>query len=455
MARKRNVHVCVECGAQFPRWSGRCSECGQWGTIAEEAVSLQTGRSGSAPASSAPTTPLHRLHQLDTDHAPRMGIGIAEMERVLGGGIVPGSLILLGGDPGIGKSTLTMQLAGQLSAAGQAVLYVSGEESAQQIKLRADRLQVNQEQIGLLCSTSVAQIEAQVRAHEPRLLVVDSIQTMISEDIESAAGTVSQVRHASSALARLAKELDLPVILIGHVTKDGNLAGPRVLEHLVDVVLSFEGDRTQTLRLLRGLKNRFGATDEVGVFRMEEQGLESVQNPSAMLLAEKPVNTPGSVATATLEGSRSLLVEIQALVSQSFFGNPVRSALGVDHSRVGMMVAVLEKRLGISIGSQDIYTNVVGGMRALEPATDLAIISALVSSFRNQPLGHGLLVFGEVGLSGEVRSVPQALKRVGEARSLGYRRFVMPSNNARSLQASAEESLYPVSSVEEMLEVLF
>ncbi|WP_027389777.1 DNA repair protein RadA [Chrysiogenes arsenatis] len=456
MAKPTTVHTCAQCGATFPRWNGKCTECGAWGSISEEKTVTLPPRTKSTVGIAAAT--LDRLQDVVVENAPRQATRIPEFDRVLGGGIVPGSLILIGGDPGIGKSTLTMQCAGTIAKQGKKVLYISGEESPHQLKLRADRLGVLHPEIYVCATNSFEEAAQLVEQLRPHLLIIDSIQTIATQELESAAGTVSQVRHCAALLMALAKGKGIATILIGHVTKEGSLAGPRVLEHLVDVVLTFEGDRSHTFRLLRGTKNRFGSTNEVGVFQMEATGLTSVPNPSELLLAEKPANTPGSVATATIEGTRPLLVEVQALVSESFFGNPVRSALGLEHARVSMILAVLEKRFGLHIGAQDIYTNIVGGMKITETAADLAIAVALISSFRNRPIGHGVIVCGEIGLSGEIRSVAHADQRINEGRKLGFRRFIIPKNNAKKIAPSPEkreEEILGVASLDEVMESLF
>ncbi|MBB5020768.1 DNA repair protein RadA [Desulfurispira natronophila] len=453
MAKAKSAFQCQECGTTLPRWSGKCPECQQWGTISEERVPLVTASSGKK----AIHQPLvkQRLNEIDSSmEQQRIPTEMKEFNRVMGGGIVPGSMILLGGDPGIGKSTLTMQIAGDISCSRLSVLYISGEESPQQLKMRSQRLGVEGYNITVCTSTSLEEVLALQSQLEPDLLIVDSIQTLASNDIESAPGTVSQIRHATAMLMNIAKLHNMAVILVGHVTKEGVLAGPRALEHLVDVVLYFEGDRFQNFRILRGVKNRFGSTNEVGVFEMGAQGLMEVANPSEMLLAEKPSDSSGSVATATIEGSRPLIVEIQSLVSSSYFGNPVRSTIGIERSRVGMVLAVLEKRLGINISNNDIYTNIIGGLKISETSADLAVAASLVSSFRNQPIPADTLLFGEIGLTGEIRSVSQPDVRLQEARKLGFHHFIIPWHSAKKIPPSNDKGVVGVSSVEQMIDHL-
>ncbi|ADU66281.1 DNA repair protein RadA [Desulfurispirillum indicum] len=452
MAKVRSVYQCNQCGSSFPRWNGKCPDCGTWGSISEEKVPLVQKTSGAPAATPQQTISLEQVTSCATSRIPT---SMEELEPVLGGGLVPGSMVLLGGDPGIGKSTLTMQLAGNLCKDGLSILYISGEESLQQLKMRADRLGTAQGKIFVCTSTSLEEVLALLQQTTPQLLIIDSIQTLSSQELDSAAGTVSQIRHCTAALMEQAKANSTATILVGHVTKEGVLAGPRVLEHLVDVVLYFEGDRFQNFRILRSVKNRFGSTNEVGIFEMTAQGLVSVDNPSQMLLAEKPEMASGSVATATMEGTRPLIVEIQSLVSSSFFGNPVRSTIGIDHSRVNMILAVLEKKLGMNISNNDVYTNIIGGIKINETSGDLAVAAALVSSFRNIPLDKQLLIFGEIGLCGEVRSVSQAQLRIQEGRKLGFHHFIVPEQSAKKIPLRERKGITGVSSVEEVMDHLF
>ncbi|MDX1933636.1 MAG: DNA repair protein RadA [Capsulimonadales bacterium] len=447
MAKTTTRFVCQECGAASPKWMGKCPECGAWNCMTEEIVrpaptslaaaikrsaDLPTG----APAASNAVSfmgaaqsrprPITEVSPLAEQRTPTH---ISEFDRVLGGGVVPGSLVLIGGDPGVGKSTLLTQVAGNMARENGPTLYISGEESAEQIKMRAARLGSEHENLLLASETDVAQIANYVRQLRPHYLIVDSIQTMQVPEIDSAPGTVSQVRASCAALAALAKGLKTPIFLVGHVTKDGAIAGPRVLEHMVDTVLYFEGDRHLAYRLLRAVKNRFGSTDELGIFAMREEGLISVDNPSEVFLAERAAHGPGSTVTATVEGSRPLLVEIQALVAPAFAGAARRTTNGVDRDRVAMILAVLEKRIGLRLSDKDVYVNVVGGVEIDEPAADLAIALAVASSLTDLPVEPGAVFLGEIGLSGEVRGCSQMEKRLKEAARLGFTSAILPEKN--------------------------
>ncbi len=423
MAKTATQFVCHSCGASYPRWSGKCDQCGNWNTLVEEvaptASSTNLGKARSVAAAAAT-----RLGDVQTAKLPRLATGIDEFDQVLGGGIVPGSVMLLSGDPGIGKSTLVLQLAARL-AQTKAVLYVSGEESATQIKLRAERLKVEAPLLDLLTETSIDTIAATIEHGSYELVIIDSIQTMAVEALTGSPGTVGQITASAQVLQMLAKRRNMSTLIIGHVTKEGNIAGPKILEHLVDVVLYLEGDRYGAFKALRGIKNRFGSTSEVGIFEMAERGLVPVPNPSEALLAERQPG-PGSVVLATLEGSRPLLVEVQALVSTSSFGYPKRTAVGFDLNRLNLLVAVLTKRAGLDLSNADVYVNIVGGLKITEPAADLAIILSIASAFRNQAAIANLVTFGEVGLSGEIRSVPQVSRRLNEATKLGLKTFIGP-----------------------------
>ena len=434
MARKRIVYVCGECGGEQPKWGGRCPECGAWNTLTELAVeparaaALAGARAGGAGA--APVS----LAEVSTAAVDRLTLGLGEWDRVLGGGVVPGSLVLIGGEPGIGKSTLILQVSALLAGRGGPVLYVSGEESAQQVKLRAERMGIPGDHLYLPAETRLDDVLDTVARLGPRALVVDSIQTVFLDDVPSAAGTVSQVRECTARLLRLAKgTAHMPVFLVGHVTKAGDLAGPRVLEHMVDVVLYLEGDRYHSYRILRSVKNRFGSTHEIGVFEMAGRGLVEVANPSEAFLAERLAGVPGSAVTVTMEGSRPLLVEIQALVSPTGLPVPRRTANGLDVNRLILLTAVLGKRLGVALGGQDVFVNVVGGLRLTEPAIDLAVALAIVSSARGLALADDLAIVGEIGLSGELRSVGHVERRLTEAAKLGFRRAVVPTTSLRRL----------------------
>lgn len=429
MAKARIRYVCQSCGADSLRWAGRCQACGEWNTLVETLIEPRLERSASRGL--APLSPPQLLSEIQADQLQRLPVAIGELARVLGGGIVPGSVVLVGGDPGIGKSTLLLQASAQLAQEDGTVLYVSGEESVHQIKMRADRLGLGQPNLYVVSEVSLDQIVTHVEQLQPRLVVVDSIQAVMSEDLDSAAGSVSQVKTCATALLRLAKASGVPIFLVGHVTKAGAIAGPRVLEHIVDAVLYLEGDRFHAYRLLRSVKNRFGSTHEVGVFEMTEEGMIEVSNPSEAFLAERLPDAAGSAIAVTMEGTRPLLVEIQALASTTSFGLPRRTANGVDFNRLLLLVAVLSKRVGLRLFDQDVFVNVVGGMRINEPAADLALALAIASSFQNVSLPHDLAAVGEVGLSGELRAVGHLSRRLNEAAKLGFSRCIVPATHRR------------------------
>ncbi|MCI7181569.1 MAG: DNA repair protein RadA [Schaedlerella sp.] len=418
---KKSVYYCQNCGQEESKWLGQCPSCGQWNTFVEEKISITK----SSDVRTGRDVRLVSLSEIATDDQSRIHTGMKELDRVLGGGIVPGSLVLVGGDPGIGKSTLLLQICRYLAKEKQ-VLYISGEESLAQIKLRANRMGQFEEALKLLCETNLEIIKNVLEQNKPDLAVIDSIQTMYSEDVASAPGSVSQVRESTNVFMQLAKGLGITIFIVGHVTKEGTVAGPRVLEHMVDTVLYFEGDRHASYRILRGVKNRFGSTNEIGVFEMCQSGLAEVKNPSEYMLSGKPENASGSVVACSMEGTRPLLIEIQALVCQSNFGMPRRTAAGTDYNRVNLLMAVLEKRLGLHMGNCDAYVNIAGGIRMNEPAIDLGIIMAIVSSYKNRAIDEKTIVFGEVGLSGEVRAVSMPEQRVAEAKKLGFETCVMP-----------------------------
>jgi DNA repair protein RadA/Sms len=445
MAKTKKYYQCQACGYTTAKWMGRCPDCGEWNTLTEE--TRDSGRrSGLTSGARAEPVP---LDQIEPDTSVRVSTGIGEFDRVLGGGIVPGSVVLVGGDPGIGKSTLLLQAVAKLKGP---VLYVSGEESPEQIKMRAGRLQVAGGTVSLLAENSLEHVMDAVGGMEPSALVIDSIQTMYTEEFESAPGSVGQVRECAAKLMFFAKRNSVPVFLIGHVTKEGAIAGPRVLEHIVDTVLYFEGDRGHPYRILRAVKNRFGSTNEIGVFEMSDAGLSEVENPSELFLSERPAGVAGSVVGAAIEGTRPLLVEIQALVSQTTFGVPRRTAIGLDFQRVNLLVAVLEKLAGLNLGGMDVFTNVVGGLRLAEPAVDLAVVLALASSLREVPVGPETLVFGEVGLSGEIRAVSQAETRLKEAAKIGFKKAIVPRGSAARLREDFGLEIIAVGSVSEALE---
>ena len=432
MAKTRVQYVCQSCGASSHKWAGQCKSCGEWNTLVETVVETRKAR-----ASARAWTPLSQpqsLPQIQADQFERLPVAIGELARVLGGGIVPGSVVLVGGDPGIGKSTLLLQASALLAEGDEPVLYVSGEESIHQIKMRAERLGLQQPSLYVVSEVALDQIIAHVEQLGPRAVIVDSIQAISSEELESSAGSVSQVKACATSLLRLAKANGVPMFLVGHVTKAGSIAGPRVLEHIVDAVLYLEGDRFHTYRLLRSVKNRFGSTHEVGVFEMTEDGMREVDNPSEVFLAERLPNAAGSAIAVTMEGTRPLLVEIQALASTTSFGLPRRTANGVDLNRLLLLVAVLSKRVGLRLFDQDVFVNVIGGLRINEPASDLALALAIASSFQNVPLPSDIAAVGEVGLSGELRAVGHLSRRLNEAAKLGFGRCIVPATHRRPSQ---------------------
>jgi len=449
----RTAFVCQQCGHTTPRWHGQCPSCETWESLVEEAVREPKGRSGAARAAGSGPKP-RPLSAVPSQDSIRRSTGLDELDRVLGGGLVQGSVTLVGGDPGIGKSTLTLQACSALARRGHGVLYVAGEESPQQVRLRADRLGLGDAEVMILPETGAEAVIEQLEALRPAAVVVDSIQTLHTAALASAPGSVGQVRESAALLTAHAKATGTACILIGHVTKDGSLAGPRVLEHLVDTVLYFEGDGAHALRVLRAVKNRFGSTNEVGVFEMGERGLAEVRNPSAAFLAERPVDAPGSAVLATLEGSRPVLVEIQALVSRSGLAMPRRTAIGVDAGRVALLLAVLEKRWRMQLHDQDVFLNVAGGLRVDEPAADLAVVAAVASSARGRPLPAHTVLWGEVGLTGEVRSVARAEDRAREAARQGFRCCVLPAGNARGLRPVDGLELTGVAALDALFEAL-
>ncbi len=422
---KTSVFFCQSCGFESSKWMGQCPGCREWNTFVEEIVEKKKGsaRAGAASAVESVVLPISKIESLQEK---RIATRIKELDRVLGGGIVTGSLVLVGGDPGIGKSTLLLQVCRQLANQGMRVLYISGEESLQQIKIRAERIGSFEDSLRLLCETNLETIRGVIDREKPQVVVIDSIQTMYNENVTSAPGSVSQVRESTAVLMQIAKGMGIAVFIVGHVTKEGVVAGPRVLEHMVDTVLYFEGDRHVAYRILRGVKNRFGSTNEIGVFEMRETGLEEVENPSEYMLNGRPKNASGSVVACSMEGTRPILIEIQALVCHSNFGMPRRTAAGTDFNRVNLLMAVLEKRLGLSLGSCDAYVNIAGGIRMNEPAVDLGIVLSVISSYKDIAIDEKTICFGEVGLSGEVRAVSMAQQRVLEAKKLGFGVCLLP-----------------------------
>lgn len=421
---KKTVFFCQNCGHEETKWLGQCPMCKEWNTFVEEKV-ITSSVSASVKTDRDIEKKIVALSQVNTDEQKRFQTGMKELDRVLGGGIVPGSLVLVGGDPGIGKSTLLLQVCQKLAKERQ-VLYISGEESLSQIKLRANRMGDFSDNMKLFCETNLGTIRDVIEKKQPEFVVIDSIQTMYSEEVSSAPGSVSQVRESTNVFMQLAKGLGITIFIVGHVTKEGTVAGPRVLEHMVDTVLYFEGDRHASYRILRGVKNRFGSTNEIGVFEMRQNGLVEVENPSEYMLSGKPENASGSVVACSIEGTRPLLIEIQALVCDTNFGMPRRTATGTDYNRVNLLMAVLEKRIGLHLANCDAYVNIAGGIRMNEPAIDLGIVMAIVSSYKNRPVDERMIVFGEVGLSGEVRAVNMPEQRVAEAKKLGFETCVVP-----------------------------
>lgn len=449
-----SIFVCQSCGYESRKWLGKCPECGEWNSLVEERV-VKTKKGAGRAGFRLREAKAISYAEIESQDDTRVSSGVTEFDRVLGGGIVPGTLVLLGGDPGIGKSTLLLQVADKLSASGANVLYVSGEESERQIKLRGERLRIAAPNLLLLPETNLENILREIERVKPSAVIIDSIQTTFSSEIESAPGSISQIREVAAQLLLLAKTRGVPIFLIGHVTKEGSIAGPRALEHIVDTVLYFEGERHHNHRIVRATKNRFGAANEVGVFEMTNSGLAPVANPSQMFLAERPADAAGSVVTACMEGTRPVLVEIQALVSSSKYGTGRRMTQGVDQNRVALMIAMLEKRAGMQLLGDDVFVNIAGGLDVDEPAVDLGLVTAIASSFRNQPIDAHTAVFGEVGLTGEVRGASQASVRAREAQALGFKKIVMPASNTSGLEKLLGLRIVGVRSVDEALGELF
>jgi len=450
MPKDKSMFICENCGYQSPKWLGRCPDCSEWDSLMEEILRVpDKGTRSTAMGSPAPIPTITLAAEM------RQQTALSEFDRTLGGGLVPGSVVLIGGDPGIGKSTLILQVLDRLARQGARALYLSGEESPQQIKLRAERLSVSSPNLFVVTGTCLENLLDELKALRPDILAVDSIQTVYTQSVASAPGSVSQVREVASQLMGFAKQSGVPVFLVGHVTKEGAIAGPKVLEHLVDTVLYFEGDRGHMFRILRAVKNRYGSTNEIGVFEMKDSGLEPVGNPSRLFLEERPKEVPGSVVIPCLEGTRPLLVEIQALVGHSPFGMPRRTAIGVDANRISLLLAVLGKRMGMELGDQDIFVNVAGGLRVIEPAADLGIVSAMMSSFLDRPVERSMVLFGEVGLAGEIRGVSQAEARIREAKKLGFSACVLPQSNAEGMTRVKGMQLTGVASIQELHDRLF
>lgn len=454
MAKGKAVSAffCQNCGYESSKWMGQCPACHEWNSFVEEPVI----KSSHAPGQSVRRVdrPPVSIDEIKGDKEERFTTDIEEFDRVLGGGIVPGSLTLVGGDPGIGKSTLLLQVCKQLSDAGREVLYISGEESLSQIKMRADRIGTFQKQFRLLTEINLDIIAQTVKKEKPDVVVIDSIQTMFNEQVNAAPGSVSQVRESTAVLLQLAKGENIAILIVGHVTKEGTVAGPRVLEHMVDTVLYFEGDKQDIYRILRGVKNRFGSTNEIGVFEMEEGGLREIKNPSEYMISGKPQGASGSVVTCCMEGTRPMLMEVQALVCDTNFQIPRRQATGCDFNRMNLLIAVIEKRIRIPLGHEDAYINFAGGMKITEPATDLAVVMALVSSYKNTPIDDKMIVFGEVGLSGEVRGVSMVKQRVLEAKKMGYTSCMVPYTNYKQLADIKDMKIYPVKNIKEAVSLM-
>jgi DNA repair protein RadA/Sms len=438
-SKAKTVFVCSQCGYESAKWYGCCPGCNEWNTMNEEFKTPEASKKSTQPTR-IHSANIQRINEITCDDEIRYKTGMKELDRVLGGGIVKGSLVLLSGDPGIGKSTLLLQIC-QYLGNNLNILYVSGEESAHQIKLRADRLGVNTANLSIFCETDVQLISEYMRSATPDLVIIDSIQTMNFTELNSSLGSVAQVRECTNCLMQAAKSLDIPTIVVGHVNKDGNIAGPKVLEHIVDAVLYFEGERHLSYRILRAVKNRYGSTNEIGVFEMKDNGLSEVENPSQMLISGRPKNTSGSCVACLMEGSRPILAEVQALVSASGFGNPRRMANGFDYNRLAMLIAVLEKRAGYFFANTDVYINVVGGLRLDEPASDLSVVLSLISSLKDVPIRDDVIAFGEIGLGGEIRSIGSCEQRIKEASRLGFMRCIVPYHNYKALNETVKSKI--------------
>lgn len=452
MAKIKSVFICSECGHESVKWYGKCPSCGEWNTMNEEIKDTSKSSPATKNSSFSSYAKPYSINEISTDDEHRYDTGCNELNRVLGGGIVKGSLILLGGDPGIGKSTVLMQIC-QFMGSSLKILYVSGEESKRQLKLRANRLEVNSPNLFVITETDVEVVCEQIKSLKPDLVMIDSIQTMNLTELSSSPGSVTQVRECTNMLMRTAKGLDIPMFVVGHVNKEGSIAGPKVLEHIVDTVLHFEGDKQMSCRILRAVKNRYGSTNEIGVFEMTDKGLQEVENPSVMLLSGRPKNVSGTCVTCTIEGSRPILAETQGLATQSGYGNARRMATGYDYNRLSMLLAVLEKRAGYYFSNNDAYINIVGGLRVDEPAIDLSIAMALISSLKDTPVDENAVVFGEIGLAGEIRSVSQAQMRINEAVRLGFTRIIMPYHNLKGVNCDNAE-LIGVRNIREAFEAV-
>ena len=453
MAKVKSVYICSECGYESPKWYGKCPSCGEWNTMNEEIK--ETSKASAAAARSHATAyapPVH-ISEISTTDEIRYQTGSKELDRVMGGGIVKGSLILLGGDPGIGKSTILLQICEHLGR-NLKILYVSGEESKRQLKLRADRLGVNSDNLYILTQTDVELVCETIRQDKPDIVMIDSIQTMSLSELNSSPGSVTQVRESTNFFMRTAKSLDIPMIIVGHVNKEGSIAGPKVLEHVVDAVLHFEGDRQMSYRILRAVKNRYGSTNEIGVFEMTDAGLREVENPSLMLISGRPKNVSGTCIACAMEGTRPILAEIQALAASTGFGNPRRMCTGFDYNRMNLIIAVLEKRAGYYFNNTDAYVNVVGGLRLDETAVDLAVAISLISSLKDVPINDNAIAFGEIGLAGEIRSVSHAQQRLNEAVRLGFEKIIIPAHNSKDITIPDGVEVIPVKNVRQAFEAI-
>ena len=453
MAKVKSVYICSECGYESAKWYGKCPSCGEWNTMNEEIKDTSKTASGASATRATAYIPPVGIREISTTDEIRYKTGSSELDRVMGGGIVKGSLVLLGGDPGIGKSTILLQICEYLGRQLK-ILYVSGEESKRQLKLRAERLGVDSDNLFILTQTDVELVCETIRQDKPDIVMVDSIQTMALSELNSSPGSVPQVRESTNFLMRTAKALDIPMIVVGHVNKEGSIAGPKVLEHIVDAVLHFEGDKQMSYRILRAVKNRYGSTNEIGVFEMTDRGLSEVENPSLMLISGRPLNVSGTCIACAMEGTRPILAEIQALATSTGFGNPRRMCTGFDYNRMNLILAVLEKRAGYYFSNTDAYINVVGGLRLDETAVDLAVAVALISSLKDIPISDDAIAFGEIGLAGEIRSVSHAQQRVNEAVRLGFRRIVVPRHNMKDITVPDQAEVIPVSNVRQAFETV-
>ncbi|MBP9096724.1 MAG: DNA repair protein RadA [Ignavibacteria bacterium] len=453
MSKLKSKYVCQNCGYASPRWSGKCPECGLWNTLVEEIIDTHTEKLARKVELKSQSANIKLITEIETFGENRIKTGIEELDRVLGGGIVGGSVILIGGDPGIGKSTLMLQIADKIK--DKRILYVSGEESALQIKMRSDRLNFHLENFYILSETNLEIIQAVIDSEEPELIVIDSIQTVHRNDIESAPGTVSQLRESTALLINIAKTKNIPIFVVGHITKDGMIAGPKILEHMVDVVLQFEGERTHAYRILRGIKNRFGSTNEIGIFEMTEMGLNEVKNPSEVFLSQRNYGASGCSISSAIEGTRPILIEVQALVSATSYGIPQRTSMGFDYKRLSIMLAVLEKKLGFHLNKADVFLNIAGGVKIDETAIDLAVAMSICSSYKDIPIDSETVILGEIGLSGEVRTISYLDKRVNEAAKLGFKRIIVPKSNLKGYNTKKDFEIIGVEKIKDALDKLF